>query len=208
MRRKPHLPLETAASPLLVVLSGPSGAGKDAVLNRLKADDGRIKGVVTVTTRPRRPQEKDNVDYHFIATAEFEKLIEQQELLEWANVYGNWYGVPRRPVREALAAGTDTVIKVDTQGAATIREIVPEAVYVFLTTPTMDELDRRLRQRRTESPFDLELRLKTAAAEFEQLSLFDYVIVSQRDDIDTAVSQLRAILEAEKCRVKPRRITL
>jgi guanylate kinase len=202
------LSLELAEDPLLIILSGPSGAGKDAVLSRLKADDSRIEGIITMTTRPRRPQEQDKVDYHFVSDAEFQRLIAEQEFLEWANVYGNWYGVPRRPVREALARGSDTIIKVDTQGVATIRKIVPDAVYVFLTTPDMEELNRRLRERRTESPFDLDLRLQTAADEFAQLSLFDYAIINRTDNIESAVSQLKAIIAAEKCRVKPRQLTL
>lgn len=202
------LSLELAEDPLLIILSGPSGAGKDAVLSRLKANDSRIEGIITMTTRPRRPQEQDKVDYHFVSDAEFQRLIAEQEFLEWANVYGNWYGVPRRPVREALARGSDTIIKVDTQGVATIRKIVPDAVYVFLTTPDMEELNRRLRERRTESPFDLDLRLQTAADEFAQLSLFDYAIINRTDNIESAVSQLKAIIAAEKCRVKPRQLTL
>jgi len=135
-------------------------------------------------------------------------MIKNNELLEWANVYGNWYGVPRQPIKEALERGQDAIVKVDTQGAATIRNILPEAVFIFLMPPSREELIQRLTQRRTESPFDLTLRIKTAQSEVEQLPLFDYIIFSNQGKIDLAAAQIKAIITAEKCRVSPRKIAL
>ncbi|MDP2932309.1 MAG: guanylate kinase [Chloroflexota bacterium] len=192
------------ARPLFFVLSGPSGVGKDAVLARLKQSGYPLEYIVTVTTRPKRPQERDNLDYHFIPADEFQGMIERKELLEWAKVYGNWYGVPRKPVEQALAGGRDAMVKVDVQGAASIRKAMPQAVLIFLVPESIAELTERLRQRCTESPADLALRNHVATEEIKQLSLFDYVVVNKRDEIDRAVSDIEAIIKAEKRRVNPR----
>jgi len=194
--------------PLFIVLSGPSGIGKDAILTRMKESDYPLEYITTVTTRPRRAKERDNVDYHFVSTESFQEMITGNELLEWANVYGNWYGVPKRPVKQALDKGQDIIVKVDIQGAANIKKILPEAVFIFLTPASVEELAIRLKQRHTESPLDLALRTKTAEEELEQLHLFDYIVVNKQDEIDLAVSEIKAIITAEKCRVTPREITL
>ncbi len=167
-----------------------------------------LEYITTVTTRAQRAKERDNVDYHFISERKFQEMIENNELLEWANVYGNWYGVPKQPVKQALDRGQDIIVKVDTQGAATIKKILPEAVSIFLIPPSMEELITRLKQRHTESPFDLALRIKTAEEEIKQLPLFDYIVVNKRDEIDLAVSEIKAIITAEKCRVSQRKIAL
>ena len=185
-------------NPLLVVISGPSGVGKDALLFRMKELGDPYFFAVTATTRPQRPGEIDGVDYHFVAKAKFEEMIEKGELLEWANVYGNLYGVPKKPVTQALAEGKDVIIKVDIQGAATIKRIAPEAVLIFISPPSMEETQRRLKERKTESATDLDLRLKKAKEEMESLPLFDYVVVSQRDGLDMAISQIESIIMAEK----------
>ena len=195
-------------SPLLIVLSGPSGVGKDAVLYRLKKSGYPLYYVVTVTTRPRRDNEQDMVDYHFISTDEYRNMLAGKELLESASVYGNWYGVPRAVVKEALDRGEDVIIKIDIQGAAAIKGIVPEAVFIFLAPPSMEELTTRLTRRLTESPADLALRLETAREEMSQLSHFDYVVVNQDGGLDQTVSSIQAIITAEKCRVSPRQIAL
>jgi guanylate kinase len=200
--------IDHSPAPLLIVLSGPSGAGKDALLTRLRETAYPLEYITTLTTRPKRANERDNIDYHFVSPDSFQRMIKDDELLEWANVYGNWYGVPRKPVEEALKSGRNTVVKVDIQGAATIKKIVPEAVFIFLMPPSLEELNTRLTQRRTESPFDLARRIKTAQEEIAQLSLFDYVIVSNRDEIDRAAAQIKAIITAEECRVSPRQIIL
>ena len=194
--------------PLLIVLSGPSGAGKDSVLTRMKELDIPLEFIVTVTTRPRRPNERDNIDYHFISEASFQKMLQKKELLEWANVYGNWYGVPKQSVKQALDRGQDTIIKVDIQGATTIKKILPQAVFIFLIPPSMPELITRLRQRNTESKTDFELRLKTAEQEIKKLPMFDYAVVNQQEQIDNVVSDIRAIITAEKLRLTPKEYNL
>jgi len=131
-------------------------------------------------------------------------MISGNELLEWAKVYGNWYGVPRQPVEQALAKGQDVIVKVDIQGAATIKTIFPQAILIFLIPPVMEELVSRLKQRHTESSFDLTLRINTAEEEIKQLPVFDYAVWNKRDKIDQAISDIKAIIRAEKCRVNPR----
>ena len=194
--------------PLLVVLSGPSGVGKDAVLVRLKATESQMRFIITMTTRTRRPRETDGVDYNFVSKEVFERLLKKNELLESANVYGNWYGVPKQPVRDALKEGKDAIVKVDIQGAATIKKIIPDAIFIFLMPPSLDELENRLRQRYTEKPPELAIRLQAAAEEIKQVSEFDYVVMNNKDGLNITIEEIRAIITAEKCRVKPRRITL
>ena len=194
--------------PLLIVLSGPSGVGKDAVLIRMKELGYPLEYITTITTRPQRATERDNVDYHFIPTERFQEMIEHGELLEWAKVYSNWYGVPKGTIKHALDRGQNTIVKVDVQGAATIKKILPQAVFIFLIPPSMEDLATRLKQRRTESPFDVALRIKIAEEEIEQLPLFDYVVVNRQGKIDRAVAEIKAIITAEKCRVAPREVAL
>jgi guanylate kinase len=194
--------------PLLVVLSGPSGAGKDAILSRMKETGYPAEFITTVTTRPKRTQEKESVDYNFVSAERFQEMLKNNQFLEQANVYGNWYGVPREPVRQALEAGRDVIVKVDTQGAATIKRLVPQAVFIFVVPPSMEELTARLKRRQTESDFESELRLKTAREEMEQILLFDYLVVNQQDKIELAVSAIEAIITAEKHRLTPRQISL
>jgi guanylate kinase len=198
------LPIQSPPGPLLFVLSGLSGVGKDAVLAGLRQCGLPLEFIVTVTTRPPRPSERDGVHYHFVSGERFQELVDGGELLEWASVYGNRYGTPRREVREALAAGRDAIVKVDVQGAASIKKIVPRAVFIFLATPSLADLAERLRRRRTESRKDLELRLQTAAEELKKLHLFDYIVVNRGGELGCAVEDVRAIIAAEKCRVKPR----
>ncbi len=201
--RRSQLPFNLPTRPLLIVLSGPSGVGKDAVLTKMKELGYPLKYITTLTTRPRRPNERNNVDYHFVLMNRFQKMIENNELLEWANVYGNWYGVPREKVKQALDKGNDTIIKVDIQGAATIKKILPQAIFIFLMPPSIEELLIRLKQRHTESPSDLAVRLKTAEEEIKQLPLFDYVVVNRWGEIALAVSDIEAIITAENRLVAP-----
>lgn len=201
-------PNELKSGPLLVVLSGPSGTGKDAILSRLKKSGYPAQFITTVTTRPKRTQEKDGVDYRFISAERFQKMLEGKQFLEYAQVYGNRYGVPKEPVSQALEQGKDVILKVDCQGAATIKKMVPQAVFIFVVPPSMEELTARLKGRRTESDFDCDLRLKKAEEEMKQLPLFDYVVVSQQGKIDLAVLAIEAIIIAEKHRVISREIRL
>jgi guanylate kinase len=203
MSRDSQPPITPPKRPLIIVLSGPSGAGKDAVLTRMRESNYPLEYITTVTTRPQRATERDNIDYHFVSTKKFQEMIENNELLEWANVYGNWYGVPEKPVKQALDKGQDTIVKVDIQGAATIKKILPQAVFIFLTPPSIEELKLRLKQRHTESSFDLALRTKTAEEELKQLSLFEHVVFSRQNEIDRAVADIKAIITAEKRRGIP-----
>ncbi|MFC2055968.1 guanylate kinase [Chloroflexota bacterium] len=203
-----QLPFNLPTRPLLIALSGLSGAGKDAVLDRMKKSGFPAKYIITLTTRPRRAKERNNINYHFISKEKFQEMIENNELLEWANVYDNWYGVPKEEVKQSLDRGQDVIVKVDVQGVATIKKILPQAISIFLTPPSMDDLIIRLEQRHTESSPDLNLRLKTAEEEVKQLPLFDYVVVNMEGKIDLAVSDIEAIITAEKCRVTPHEIAL
>ena len=197
-----------SSSPLVIVFSGPSGVGKDAVLKKMKSKKRLFHYVVTVTTRPRREEEKDDVDYHFLSQQGFQQMFNKGELLEWANVYGNYYGVPKKEVTQGLSLGLDVVVKVDVQGAAAIRKVMPQAVFIFLVPPSMEELEKRLKQRHSESPEELALRLQKAGEEMKSLPLFDYAITSRRGKVDEVVSRILAIVTAEKCRVTPRVIEL
>jgi guanylate kinase len=196
------------SKPLLIIISGLSGVGKDAVLSRLKQSKFPLEFITTVTTRPPRPGEKNGVHYHFISEKRFQEMVDRHELLEWATVYGHHYGPPVEPVRKALTSGKDVIIKVDVQGAATIKKIVPQAVFIFLATSSLEEVGERLQKRRTETSADLELRLKTAREEMEQLPVFDYIVYNRPGELESAVADIEAIIAAEKCRVTPREISL
>jgi guanylate kinase len=195
---------DISSFPLLVILSGPSGVGKDAVLARMKKLGRPFHYVITATTRPKRAREKDGTDYHFLSGKEFRQMIDKNQFLEWANVYDNYYGVPRNEITVALDKGVDTIVKVDVQGAATIKEIVPQAVFIFLMPPSLQELEKRLRRRHSESTTGLALRLEKAKEEMESLPLFDYVITSHQNKVDEVVLQIDAIITGEKRRVNPR----
>ena len=187
-----------------MVVSGPSGVGKDAVLARLRERQYPVHIVVTVTTRPRRPTERDGVDYIFLDKAAFELKAAADGFLESAVVYGNHYGVPKDQVREALAGGVDVIIKADVQGAETIKRLNPQGVLVFLAPPSLEELERRLRDRKSEATLDLERRLDTARQEMERLPMFDYVVVNENGAVDQTAEALEAIIRAERWRY-PRR---
>ena len=204
----PPLPEANPSPPLLVVLSGPSGVGKDAVLSELRKLDRPWHFAVTATTRPMRPGERDGVDYIFLDTETFDRMRERDEFLECAEVYGRWYGVPRSQARDALRSGKDVFLKIDVQGAATMRSMAPEALLIFLIPPSLSELQERLKGRMTESPDDLERRLRTAEEELNQVHSFDYRVVNPDGRLDQAVADIDAIIAAEKCRVVPRLVQL
>lgn len=187
--------------PVLVVISGPSGVGKDATLNQMKQSNHPFYFVVTATTRPKRPAEIDGVDYHFVSVGEFAEMIEQGELLEYAVVYGDYKGIPKKHVREALASGLDVIMRIDVQGAATIRKLVPNAVTIFLIAENEEELVRRLRDRKTEDPDKLKMRIATARQELKRIVEFDYVIANRVDALGETVDKVLSVIRAEKSRV-------
>ncbi|CAI8003415.1 Guanylate kinase [Geodia barretti] len=204
----PLIPEASPSPPLLVVLSGPSGVGKDAVLNELRRLDRPWHFAVTATTREMRPGERDGEDYIFIDTDTFARMRERDEFLECAEVYGRWYGVPRSQARDALRSGKDVFLKLDVQGAATIRQMAPEALLIFLIPPSLEDLHLRLRGRMTESDAELERRLLTAEEELAQVHHFDYRVVNPDGDLEQAAADIDAIIAAEKCRVSPRVVQL
>lgn len=191
-----------------MVVSGPSGVGKDAALKLMRELERPWHFLVTATTRPKRPGERDGLDYIFLTSQEFQSMVDQGGFLEHAAVYGRHYGVPRSQIKEALAQGQDVILKVDVQGAATIKRLVPQAVYVFLAPPSMKELETRLRERHTEDTDHLKRRLETAQQEMECVSMFDYLIVNESQRLEEAVSCIDAIITVEKCRYPPRRISV
>jgi guanylate kinase len=192
-------------SPLLVVISGPSGAGKDSVVQRMKERSCPFHFVVTATDRPPRPGEVHGCDYYFFSTGTFQRMIADGEMLEHATVYGQLKGIPRAHVRQALESGKDVVMRLDVQGADTIKSIIPEAITVFLTVESEEELLARLRERRTESPEALQKRLDTARRELARIPEFDYVVVNRHCALDEAVDDVMSIIRAEHCRsVQPK----
>jgi guanylate kinase len=194
--------------PLLIVISGPSGAGKDSVLRLMKERGLPFHFVVTATTRQRRADEVHGRDYFFFSKDEFARMIEQGELIEYAIVYNDYKGIPKQQVREALASGRDVIMRVDVQGAAAVRKLAPEAVLIFLTTQSEEELVQRLRARMSESDEDLSLRIATARQELKRAAEFDYVIVNGDGHLDETVDTVQAIIRAEHHRVTPRKVSL
>ncbi|MCH7706349.1 MAG: guanylate kinase [Chloroflexi bacterium] len=192
--------MTTGQPSLLVVISGPSGVGKDTVLERMKGLPRTWYFVVTVTTRPKRPGEKDGVDYIFVTPSEFQALLDEDGLLEHAEVYGRSYGVPRAQVEDALASGRDVIVKPDVQGARTLRAKVPGALLIFLAPPDMDELERRLRERKSETAEDMERRIQTAAVEMEARPEFDYVVVNHSGHLEETVADIEEIIAGEKAK--------
>ena len=196
---------DTPASPLLIIVSGPSGVGKDATLKHMQARGAPFHFLVTTTTRPRRPTEIEGVDYHFLTPEEFQDKLARGDFLEYANVYGNWYGNARSDIEAALAQGTDVIMRIDVQGAATIRQRVEGAIFIFLLS-SIDELEARLRARKTETEEALRRRLDTAAQEMQERVYFDYCLYNQDNHLDTTVDDILAIIRAEKLRTHPREI--
>jgi guanylate kinase len=200
--------VEEQHQPLLIVISGPSGVGKDSVLQRMKERDLPFHFVVTATTRPKRPGEVDGVDYYFVTHDEFAEMIEQGELLEYAIVYNDYKGIPKGQVRQALASGRDVMMRIDVQGAETIRELCPDALLVFLSTRSEGELVSRLEARKTETPEGLKLRIATARQELKRVGMFDYYVINADHRLDETVDIILSIIRAEHHRTQPRKVTL
>jgi len=193
----PHL----APLPVLLVISGPSGVGKDTVVQRMRDLGYSFHFVVTVTDRAPRPGEVDGADYHFVSTAEFEDAIARGDMLEHAIVYGQHKGVPRAGARRALASGVDVIMRLDVQGAATVRRLVPNAITVFVAPPSIAALGSRLGKRSSDSAEQIASRLATAVQEMSRINEFGYVVVNYDNGVDRAAEDIAAILSAERHRV-------
>jgi guanylate kinase len=188
------------------VISAPSGAGKTTLCRRLLQEDPALEFSVSFTTRPARAGEREGVDYHFVDRATFERRRDRGEFVEWALVGGHLYGTSATAVREAAARGSDILLDVDTQGALSIRRLIPEAVLIFILPPGRAALKERLEKRGTDGPEDVARRLGLARGELEKSHLYDYLIIN--DDFETAYRELRAVLEATRCRVERQRARL
>jgi guanylate kinase len=190
---------------LLFVVSGPSAVGKDTILDRVLVEpDGLAHDVVrcvTSTTREPRPGEVDGIAYHFLSVVEFQQMAREDGFLEYASVFGNWYGTPRDWVAEKRRLGVDVILKIDVQGALAVREKVPDAVLIFFRPPSLDELERRLRLRNTENDEQIARRLLDARNELAQVPHYNYSVIN--NEVDEAAKDLRAILRAEHCRLVP-----
>lgn len=197
-----------AESPLLVVLSGPSGVGKDTVIKEIKESGFDIHHVVTATTRVPRLGENDGRDYYFVSQDEFSRMIDENALLEYAEVHGNRYGTPLQEVRDAFARGKDALLKIDVQGGLQVKRRIPQAVFVFLAPPSLEELLARLQGRHTESSDELAQRTRDAHFEMAQRDAYDYVIVNQEYCVGAAADQLKCIVTAEKLRIHRQPIDL
>ncbi len=194
--------------PLLIVISGPSGAGKDVIVARMKERGLPFHFTITATTRPPRDYEVEGLHYYFRSLEEFNRMQANDELLEHAVVYGNYYGPPKAGVRAALDRGEDAVLRIDVQGASHIRSKIPEAVFIFIAPDSYEEIIQRLKSRATESPKDLAVRLSTYEQEMRASAYFDYLIINRDGQLDATVDTIAAILVAEKNRVSPRRIEI
>jgi guanylate kinase len=194
--------------PLLIVISGPSGVGKDTVIQRMKERHLPIHFVVTAATRPPRANEVQGRDYFFYSHDEFAEMIERGELLEYAIVYNDYKGIPKAQVQDALASGKDVIMRVDVQGAATVRKLFPDALMIFLTAQDEEEMVNRLHARKTETPEGLKLRIATAHQEMAHIDEFDYVVINCENHLDETVDIIISIIVAEHHRVKQRKVTL
>lgn len=194
--------------PLLIVISGPSGVGKDTVIQRMQERNLPFQFVVTATTRPPRPNEIHGKDYFFYSNAEFTKMIEKGELLEHAIVYNDYKGIPKAQVCDALASGKDVIMRLDVQGADTIRKLCPDALMIFLSPQDEAEMVDRLNVRKTETPEGLKLRIATAQQEMTHLNSFDYVVINREFHLDETVDTIISIIVAEHHRVNQRVVML
>ena len=195
-------------NPLLIVISGPSGVGKDSVLDMMKARGLPFHFVITATTRKPRADEVDGVDYFFLSQDEFARMIDDGELLEYAVVYKDYKGIPKSQVRKALASGKNVIMRVDVQGAETVRDLVKDALLIFLTPQDEEELINRLKKRNTETKESLKLRIATTRQEYKKIDLFDYIVINKDDHLDEAVDAIEAIIKAEQHRVHQREVHL
>lgn len=188
------------SSGLLIVISGPSGVGKNTVINNLFNLRSQLKYSISATTRKPRPNEIDGQHYFFLTETEFQNRIKNGDFLEWAKVYEYYYGTPRQYVQNLLQAGHDVVLDIDVQGGKQIKRSMPEAVLIFLAPPSMTELKNRLRGRNTESETELTKRIRYIETEFESIPFYDYLVINR--EIDLTCELIECIIQAEKSKVK------
>lgn len=201
-------PYRQTRHPLLIVISGPSGVGKDTIASLLMEGKDAFYFVVTATTRPARKDEVDGRDYFFVTHDEFARMIEEDELLEYAVVYNDYKGVPKQQIRDALKSGRDVIMRLDVQGAATIRKLVPGATLVFLTAESEQAMIRRLRERKSETSEGLNLRIATARQEMKRMGEFDYCVINAEGRQEESVRQILHIIDAEHLRLGKEPINL
>ena len=209
---RPDYTIDGAPGAMLIIISGPSGVGKDTIIDALrrrereKGEGNRRHYVVTVTTRERRPGEVDGVDYHFVSRDEFLRMRDARGLLEANEVHGNWYGSPRDQVRAALAVGKDVILKIDVQGAQIVKEQVTQAFLIFVVPPSMEALFQRLRARATETADELELRQRNAALELARQRDYDRVVTNETGQVEETAAKIERIIEQEHRRHPRRRV--
>jgi len=194
--------------PLMIVISGPSGVGKDSVLRAMKNSELPIHHVVTVNTRAPRPDEKEGVDYFFVSREKFEDMIAHEELIEYSHVYDDYKGVPKSQIQDALDSGKDVVLRLDVQGAEKIKNIYPQAISIFLLPSNQDDWYKRLGGRRLGNEKDLDKRILTVKDELVKAREFDYLVINEQNKLTQTVQMIEAIITAEHLRAKPRKIKL
>jgi guanylate kinase len=194
--------------PLLILISGPSGVGKDSVVKALLRRQLPLHFVVTTTDRDPRSDEKEGIDYFFVSQQQFEEFIAKDEMLEYAVVYGHYKGIRKAQIREALSSGKDVIVRLDVQGVKRVKSLCQEAVTIFIVPSNSEEWFLRLKSRNTETPEDFQLRMETARYELRQLPEYEYVVVNARDRLEETVNVIEAIIKTEHHRVHPRRMTL
>jgi guanylate kinase len=203
-------PEADAANPMLVIISGPSGVGKDTIIEALqkRGHQPAYHYVVTCTTRSRRPNEIEGVSYNFVSVPEFMALCEAGELLEANEVHDNWYGTPKEGVRSAIARRQHAILKIDVQGARVVKECVPEALLIFVVPPSLDTLVEHLKARRTETAEQLELRQRNAAMELARKDDYDFVVVNEEGHVDLTAERIEEIIAQEERRGSRRAVTV
>ena len=198
--------MAVSTPPLLIVITGPSGVGKDSILNGLRANGAHRYFAVTATTRPRRKGEQDGVDYHFLSVTDFQEMWDGAGFLESATVYGYRYGVPKSPIRDALARGEDVFLRTDVQGATYIKSHCANVLAIFIAPPSMKELARRLRARGTDQEGQISLRLQKAIDEIATSSSFDHTVIN--DQLADTIARLEEVIATEKQRPGRQPVTL
>lgn len=194
--------LRSRRRPRVFVLSGPSGVGKDSIIDRLRERESDTHFAVTATTRPQRESETDAVHYHFLTREQFSRAVADSEFLEFANVYGQMYGVPKPPVRAALQRGQDVVIKIDVQGAAAVRQLIPDSIGIFIAPESMQSLYLRLGARKSDDHAALERRFDAARHELLQAHDFDYIVFNETNGLMRAVQEIASIISAVRSEIR------